>query len=377
MRYKMTILFWQNTNSIHQSSFLNELAKKDEFKICLIITEPLDERRKKMGWIDPHLENIDILDLRVNRNNTWKKLILSNLNSIHIFSGIAAFSLVHKAFNFAIKNKCQVGILTEPLDFRGVKGFFRYWRGFYHKHRYNNSIMFLLATGKNAVDQFRRWGYSSDKIFEWGYTVSSSTYNFLEKNKTIKTSYKLMFAGSLIERKGYDILVDSLKMIAHDFTADFYCLNDEELVLSQELKQRFQLDEKINFLPFLSNDRLRAIIHEYDVFVLPSRHDGWGAVINESLMEGTPVIVSAKCGSCTLVVNSFLGDVMSSLNSHELASLIRERISLGPISVSRRNEIRTWSELHISGASMAKYFAEIIEYKMKIGQKPIVPWNLN
>ena len=38
-----------------------------------------------------------------------------------------------------------------------------------------------------------------------------------------------------------------------------------------------------------------------DCLVLPSRYDGWGAVVSEALLVGTPAICSDKCGSAGVV----------------------------------------------------------------------------
>ena len=38
-----------------------------------------------------------------------------------------------------------------------------------------------------------------------------------------------------------------------------------------------------------------------DCLVLPSLHDGWGAVVSEALIAGTPVICSDACGSAGVV----------------------------------------------------------------------------
>ena len=43
------------------------------------------------------------------------------------------------------------------------------------------------------------------------------------------------------------------------------------------------------------------MIAKYDALVLPSRHDGWGVVVNEALLQGVPVIVSDHVGAKCLV----------------------------------------------------------------------------
>ena len=56
--------------------------------------------------------------------------------------------------------------------------------------------------------------------------------------------------------------------------------------------------------------------------MLPSRFDGWGAVVNEALMVGTPVICSDRCGASDLIENGRNGYVFEAGNARAL----RERL---------------------------------------------------
>ncbi|NJB83253.1 glycosyltransferase [Wenyingzhuangia aestuarii] len=373
----MKYIFWQNTNSIHQVAFFEALAKTSN-DLVLIVTMPITERRKAMGWKEPDLKNVKVKKA-YKKDFNIKDFISANSdeNTVHVFSGINAFPLVHKAFKYTIKTKCKIGIFTEPLDYRGWKGTLRYVRGFIHRLKWGNRIDFVLTTGKLGVKQFYEWKYKPDKIFEWGYTVTNSKSEV--QQKVTNSSYKIMFAGSLIMRKGYDILIEALKKITNnDYIADFYCLSDSELNDADKIVNNSGLKGKLNLLPFLPNEVLRKKMNDYDLFVLPSRHDGWGAVVSESITEGTPVVVSYKCGaSCQVNMQYNIGVVVNSLDDIMLSKSIDKMINLGKVTAQRRKEIRTWAENHISGSVMAAYFTDIVKYVNKRGNdttKPTAPW---
>lgn len=59
------------------------------------------------------------------------------------------------------------------------------------------------------------------------------------------------------------------------------------------------LDDRVSFLGFLSDPK--AAVREADVVVLPSRFDGFGLVVMEALVLGTPVIVSSQAGASEFV----------------------------------------------------------------------------
>ena len=61
-----------------------------------------------------------------------------------------------------------------------------------------------------------------------------------------------------------------------------------------------------------------------DVYVMPTREDIWGLVVNEALAEGLPVITSDKCTSGNEIVkNAQNGYVYSCEKTDELAEKIR------------------------------------------------------
>ena len=93
--------------------------------------------------------------------------------------------------------------------------------------------------------------------------------------------------------------------------------------------------------------------------VLPSRHDGWGAVIVEALMVGTPVICSDACGAAGVVSASGLGGVFPSNNVKELSSLLNRMIALGSPTTCDRIFLQQWS--HFLAASQgAQYIKQIL-----------------
>jgi glycosyltransferase involved in cell wall biosynthesis len=375
----MNFFFWQNINSILQSSFLNKLAEDRGNNVSLVLEYPLNDFRKNMGWEDPDLYNVQIIKL-FEGSVDLESLIINNSTpkDIHIFSGINAFPKVHQAFLKAISRKCRIGIFTEPLDFRGKKGLIRKWRGFYYNYKYSKYIEFIIATGKLGVEQFKLWGYPEKKIFEWAYTVSLSKVSFeqLENHRCID-SFKIMFAGSLIHRKGYDLLLKALMLIPskYDFSVDLFCLRPNEIEIGKQIQKESGLFDKVSLKPFERNDELRQKMHLYDLFVLPSRHDGWGAVVNESLMEGTKALVSSNCGSSTLVMDNNYGQVIKELNVSSLALLIENYILNGKESVLNKKQNRMWAEKHISGTAMANYFKEIIKFlNNQVIVQPTAPW---
>src|SRR5262249_36620557 len=53
----------------------------------------------------------------------------------------------------------------------------------------------------------------------------------------------------------------------------------------------------VHFRPPVESSAIGAVIERCDVLVLPSRHDGWGMVLNEAASLGKALIATDACGA--------------------------------------------------------------------------------
>jgi len=96
--------------------------------------------------------------------------------------------------------------------------------------------------------------------------------------------------------------------------------------------------------------------------VLPSRFDGWGMLVNESLAVGTPVICTAACGAAAIVTDEQLGcvvptDKVASLTAALVAAMVR-----GPVQSQTRIAINSRVALIGSADQAARRFMEALVY---------------
>jgi len=118
-------------------------------------------------------------------------------------------------------------------------------------------------------------------------------------------------------------------------------------------------------------DRLRCS----DLLILPSRFDGWGAVVNEALMHGVPVVCSSSCGSQDLLRESWRGGVFESEDVSGLRRQILDRLKLGRPTLAERARLIEWTSC-ITGEAAAKYLISVFEHVYGCGTRPHPPWAL-
>lgn len=125
----------------------------------------------------------------------------------------------------------------------------------------------------------------------------------------------ILFASKLQTRKHCDHLVEAYARFAdgHAATDNLPYLvivgEGEERARLEALTQRHNL-QGVRFAGFQNQSALPRFFDLADVFVLPSRHEPWGLIVNEAMASGCAVITSDDVGShADLITNGVEGFV--------------------------------------------------------------------
>ena len=102
----------------------------------------------------------------------------------------------------------------------------------------------------------------------------------------------ILAIGQMIHRKGFDVLLKAAKDLAPEI--GIYFVGGEAKAEYLQLKEELGLTN-VHFLGFQKKERLAKFYKAADLFVLPTREDIWGLVINEAMACGLPVITTDKC----------------------------------------------------------------------------------
>jgi len=371
----MQIVFWQNMLSYHQSAYIRALSNKKNIRVMLIVQEDIPEWRKGMGWNVPDFGNAKIL-ICPEKAKIFQILKETEHDSVHIFSGIRAYPLVRNAFLQSLSTGALIGIISESADLRGLKGMVRLGLGKIEAVRFRNKIDFILAMGDLGVRWFKKCGFPTNKIYPFGYFVEKNELNknnFKQYNKRINNKFRLLFIGQLIKRKGMDILLQALSGLNKlnwflDIIGD-----GKERENMENLSKILNISKRTIFHGTKNNMETIELLKTADLLILPSRYDGWGAVVNEALMCGVPVVCSDACGVAELINGSFRGEVFKTGSISELRSILAHQILRGKKTPELSLKIKTWSK-KIEGETAANYLLEVIDASLNKKQKPIPPW---
>lgn len=115
----------------------------------------------------------------------------------------------------------------------------------------------------------------------------------------------LLCVASLVERKGYDVLIAALAQLRHLqwrlTIVGSHRLQPRTAAAIVEQVRVSDLVDRVTFLGELGESALDAAYDAADVFVLPTRYEGYGMVVAEAVARGLPVVSTNTGGIPDLV----------------------------------------------------------------------------
>jgi glycosyltransferase involved in cell wall biosynthesis len=104
----------------------------------------------------------------------------------------------------------------------------------------------------------------------------------------------LLAVGAVVPRKGYDVLIAALAELVDlpwrlTIAGDCGRAPDTVARLQADIA-RFKLERRVTIEGAVAADRLTSLYGAADLFVLPSRYEGFGMAFAEALVHGLPVI---------------------------------------------------------------------------------------
>lgn len=210
-----------------------------------------------------------------------------------------------------------------------------------NKIQYNTKRFLLskpilyFSPSKSSDECLIHYGADKEKIVRYPFTsvlkndISDNIVTNEEKAQLraelgIKEKNIVLYIGQYIYRKGLDVLLNATPYINDKSSTAIILVGGNATKEYEDIinKNKF---ENIYFVPFQNKDNLSKYLRCADLFVLPTREDVWGLVINEAMAYGLPIITTDKCVSgIELIENEENGYIVQSENSE----LLGEKINL-------------------------------------------------
>lgn len=369
-----TVYFWQRIISPHMALLADALAQRG-FTVIYVANGEMSVDRQQQGWQPPILRFAQ-LKIACDAAAVEKLVAEAPFDSFHLCQGVRGNGLVRITQQQLRRLGLQYWVMTETLDFQGWRGVIKrlvYITLLWYHRKYLNGI---LAIGARTPELITALGFPSIRVFPFTYFLQQPdwTYATYESHSdSTHNRFRFIYVGQLIERKRVDYLISALAGLDRD-DVELIVIGNGPLENVLHAQTEKLLPGRARWLGQLPMSAIQPLIAQADCLVLPSRHDGWGAVVSEALMVGTPVVCSDACGSSIAVAASGVGSVFSANFRPALSSTLAEQVQRGKWSQDKRARLSAWATC-LNTDSGAEYLQKILNYNEGSGARPFAPWD--
>ena len=268
---KIFVIYLGKGSQIRNKDFINE---KMDFE-HIFLYEGQYEERKKIRC------TLKIVSMLIKKD--FRKIIIGGWDEIEYW---VVNMIVPK-----LKNCLAVESSYYESNTQGFKGLF--------KKAFLKKIGVVFASGEDQIKLIQQLGYSGRIIKTRGVGIFNKKNRHKINKEKFKEKHSFLCVARLSEEKNLELLIDA-----------FNELNEPLSIVRTgplEKKLRSRAKDNISFLGYISNKDLYEVYIDNSIFILPSKAEPWGLVVDEALYYGLPVIVSDKVG-CK-------GELVSGLNT--------------------------------------------------------------
>ena len=215
----------------------------------------------------------------------------------------------------------------------------------------------IWGIGKFAVDGYRKEFGAERAYFNLPYF--SNLERFKPATREDRNERVFLFSGSLIARKGIDLLASAFVKLANEVSnVRLRIVGAGEL--SESIKgQLYSVRDRVDLVGFREWRELPGEYASADVLCVPSRYDGWGLVVPEGLAAGLPVIATDRMGAALEFVETGRnGWLVPAGDEEALLRAMREAAVLPLGELSRRAQESVSEHTLANGAARFFQFAK-------------------
>ena len=304
MDKKKKVLFLTNIPSPYRIDFFNELGKYCDLTVTF---EGLKATDRNENWIGEKVKNFNAIYLKGIRTGSDNFLCFDVIRELKkdwdaIIVGVYSTPTSMLAIEFMKNHHIDFIIQSDGGFIKDDNALKRMIK----KH-FISPAKIWLSTADMTTDYLVHYGAERNRCFKYPFTsvkyediVAADTMvpkkDLYRKKLQIKEDKVIISVGRFSYHngygKGYDILMKCAESLNNDF--GIYIIGEEPTPEFVEWKKNKGLDN-VHFIGFKSKQELQEYYAAADLFVLMTREDIWGLVINEAMAFSLPVITTDKC----------------------------------------------------------------------------------
>ncbi|BBI31769.1 glycosyltransferase family 4 protein [Cohnella abietis] len=359
----MNVLFITNIPSPYRVEFFNELGKHCNLTVWFEAESESNRQwnvnKQNMNFTSVFLKGITVgLDKHVN----WSIIKQLKQSKFDIYILGCYSSPTEMAAIRWLKSNNVPFLLNSDGGFVAQENKWKYRL----KKYFISSATGWLSSGKHCTEYFVHYGADPKLIYEYPFSSLAYTEDELRPMQPSRLhAFKLkerlkqkviVSIGQFIPRKGFSELIESFPLLDDGNTTLVIIgggpLKEQYQIIIKELRLK-----NVILKEFMSREQLIEFYKATDVFVLPTRYDVWGLVINEAISFGLPVVTTTGAGAAySLIENGGNGFIVDVSDTNGLVMKckflldnddIRSEFGAASLEVSQSYTIEKMAEKHL------------------------------
>lgn len=303
----MTVVFASNYYNHHQSGFCAQMDELTGHHFWFIETMQMEAERRSMGWEIADYPDYVIRSYAPGEMARCRKLMME---ADVVIWGACPFRMVLPRL-MARKLTFQY---AERIFKSGKSGLMFWGRvvkyvlmlGAFQKNHYTLCSSAYTAADHALIGQFR------GRVFQWGYFPECLEYE-PEQLMDGKIPNSILWVARLIPLKHPEMVLEAarrLKAEGYQFQLEMVGGGPMEAELQAQVQQD-HLEDCVVLSGMATPEQVRQKMERASIFLFTSdQHEGWGAVVNESMNGGCADIVCRAVGAGPFLIqegkNGFL-----------------------------------------------------------------------
>jgi len=325
------VLFITNLPSPYKIDFYNELSKNLIVHVAFELKMAKNRNSLWKNSKDTFFKSHYLKSFRIGNENSFSfdvyNLLFEDYDHI-ILNGWGSLTIIFTAIILKLK-KIKYYVSIDGVIEKKTNFFFNFLKkivinnskGFFSPSMLSDLYLKNYNVNHSTIYRYPFSSISSDEIVNCDYKFK--TAKILKNALNFNNKKIILFVGQFIYRKGIDLLLEASNFFNDDYLFIFVGGKPSDL-------KKFGYDESIFknvlLINFLTKEELGKYYLIADLFVLPTREDIWGLVINEALAFGLPVITTKYCNAGLELVNNNNGIIIDVLTVENIVCSINKII---------------------------------------------------
>lgn len=160
-----------------------------------------------------------------------------------------------------------------------------------------------------------------------------------QNNEKTKDCLRIIFLSRVSKEKNLDYALDILQKVKSNVVYDIYGPLENRELWNRCLEkiEKMPSNIKVNYCSVVNREDVKKTFVKYDLFFFPTVGENFGHVMIESLLVGTPILISDKTPWRNLTVDGLGWDI--SLDSPQLFIEVIENMAKGATILKDRRKI--------------------------------------